>query len=138
MGILTRLFGKSEVSTEVLCPHCEEAMGPYHDVDRCARKGMSRRFFLGGLGGLAVIAAAPVPTLAEWMARPVVEVAAPVIATRGNQYLTLDMITHDMLAILHNNLSRTQSINAQFQRSFGRTRKIGDTITIRKPARFTA
>ncbi len=53
MSLLNRLFGKSDASSELLCPHCERAMEAGHDVERCARKRLSRRHFLGALGGAA-------------------------------------------------------------------------------------
>lgn len=63
MSFLSRLFGKTESSAEILCPHCEKAMEQDHDVDACARKRMSRRFFFGVMGGAAV-ASVIVPPLA--------------------------------------------------------------------------
>lgn len=61
MNFIQRLFGKSDESTEVLCPHCERAMEPGH---KCA--GMSRRYFFG-LGAAAAVAA---PLAAAVMASP--------------------------------------------------------------------
>ena len=48
MNIIKRLWGKSEESAEILCPHCEHAMEPGH---KCS--AMSRRYFFGVLAGAA-------------------------------------------------------------------------------------
>ncbi len=48
MKLISRLFGKSEATSETLCPHCEKAMEAGH---KCA--AMSRRFFFRMLGGVA-------------------------------------------------------------------------------------
>ncbi len=55
-----------------------------------------------------------------------------------NADLTIDMITKESLRILENNLSFTKGVNRQFDDSFGVAgAKIGDTLRIRKPARYT-
>lgn len=59
MSFLTRLFGTTATSTEILCPHCERSMDAGHDVEACARKRMSRRYFFGVLGGAAAVLAMP-------------------------------------------------------------------------------
>lgn len=63
MSLLSRLFGKTEASSEILCPHCERSMDVAHDVDACARKRMSRRYFFGIVGGAAALLAIPHPKL---------------------------------------------------------------------------
>lgn len=56
----------------------------------------------------------------------------------ANTALTIDMITKESLRILENNLSFTKGVNRQFDDSFGQSgAKIGDTLRIRKPARYT-
>lgn len=55
-----------------------------------------------------------------------------------NTALTIDMITKESLRILENNLTFTKGANRQFDDSFGVAgAKIGDTLRIRKPARYT-
>jgi hypothetical protein len=55
-----------------------------------------------------------------------------------NTLLTIDMITREALRILENNLTFTKQCNRQFDESFGISgAKIGDTLRIRKPARYT-
>ena len=57
MSLLTRLFGKTKTSSEILCPRCERAM----EADHECRKGVSRRHFFGMLGGAAAAVALPRP-----------------------------------------------------------------------------
>ena len=86
MNLISRLFGKSEVSAEVICPHCERAVSEGHDIELCARKRMSRRYFFGALGGVAAGAAALVA-----VPEPVIEVPAIVVpqyAFSHNLYMT--------------------------------------------------
>lgn len=57
----------------------------------------------------------------------------------ANQILTSDVITKEALRILHERLSFVSSINRQYDSSFGDAgggAKIGDSIRIRKPARY--
>lgn len=54
-----RIFGNRE--SEILCPHCEETMEEGHDLDACARKRMSRRYFFGVLAGGAALITIPEP-----------------------------------------------------------------------------
>jgi hypothetical protein len=56
----------------------------------------------------------------------------------ANTALTIDMVTKEALRILENNLSFTKGVNRQFDDSFGQSgAKIGDTLRIRKPSRYT-
>lgn len=56
----------------------------------------------------------------------------------ANTILTPDMITREALAVLHEKLSFVGTINREYDDSFARTgAKIGDTLRIRKPARYT-
>jgi hypothetical protein len=73
MNLIQRLFGKSQESAEVLCPHCERAMEAGH---QCA--GMSRRFFFGAMAGAAAGAAVLVT-----LPPPVVLAPAPQLALAG-------------------------------------------------------
>lgn len=49
--------GETE-AREVICYRCEKELGPNHDEERCARKGMSRRFFFGLVGASSLALAA--------------------------------------------------------------------------------
>jgi hypothetical protein len=135
MNILSRLFPSKPVA--LLCPHCEREMAEGHDVDACARKRMSRRFFFGVMGGAAVAAAVAPEMGAGWEAwvdgghtlyRP--------------SYLSIEMITAEMLRVLHNNPLQGKRINRNvdlrnLDRIFADAQsKIGDTLTIRKPRDF--
>lgn len=42
----------------VVCYRCEKELGPDHDEERCARRGMSRRFFFGLVGASSMALAA--------------------------------------------------------------------------------
>ena len=54
-----------------------------------------------------------------------------------NQELTISMITKKSLMVLKNNIVFTQSVDREFDDSFGKDgAKIGDTINIRKPVRY--
>jgi hypothetical protein len=56
----------------------------------------------------------------------------------ANTLLTIDMITREALRILENNLTFTKGVNRQYDSSFGQSgAKIGDTLRIRKPPRYT-
>ncbi len=56
----------------------------------------------------------------------------------ANTNLTIDMITKESLRILENDLTFAKGVNRQFDDSFGVSgAKIGDTLRIRKPARYT-
>lgn len=56
----------------------------------------------------------------------------------ANTLLTIDMVTKEAMRILENNLTFTKGVNRQFDSSFGQSgAKIGDTLRIRKPPRFT-
>jgi hypothetical protein len=56
----------------------------------------------------------------------------------ANSLLTIDMITKESLRILENNLTFAKGVNRQFDSSFGVDgAKIGDTVRIRKPTRYT-
>lgn len=56
----------------------------------------------------------------------------------GNRLLTASVIAKESLRILTNNLQFTKRINKQYSKNFNNKEyKIGDTINIRKPARYT-
>lgn len=56
----------------------------------------------------------------------------------SNALLTIDMVTKEALRILENNLTFTKGVNRQFDGSFAQSgAKIGDTLRIRKPPRYT-
>lgn len=55
-----------------------------------------------------------------------------------NTNLTIDMVTKEALRILENNLSFAKGVNRQYDAEFAQSgAKIGDTLRIRKPARYT-
>lgn len=136
MTLLSRIFGNRE--SEILCPHCEETMETGHDLKACARKRMSRRFFFGVMAGAAVaVAVAPQAPAAieDWT----VTITAGPSLMAGNQLLTVEMITRECLIILQNNLKFTSTEARARQLEFNRRqRKIGDTITVRRPVKFVA
>lgn len=56
----------------------------------------------------------------------------------ANTILTPTAVTREALRVLHNNLVFCKNVNRQYDSSFGQTgAKIGDTLKIRKPNRFT-
>lgn len=56
----------------------------------------------------------------------------------SNTLLTIGMITNEALAVLVNQLTFTRTINRQYSSEFAKTgAKIGDTLNIRKPVRYT-
>ncbi len=139
MSILTRIFGKTEESAEILCPHCENAMAPDHDVDRCARKRMSRRFFFGTMAGAAVAVALPSVATPELAVGDIITIASVnAINPGGNRYLTINEITFEMLHILHDNMKVASQISAKYDQNFLMRRKIGTPVTVRRPRRFIA
>lgn len=55
----------------------------------------------------------------------------------ANTLLTISMITRESLRVLENNLTFAKGVNRQFDDKFGVSgAKIGDTLNIRKPARY--
>lgn len=56
----------------------------------------------------------------------------------ANQLLTISMITPESARVLSNNLVLAQCVNRSFDQDFGvRGAKIGQTVNVRKPARYT-
>ena len=56
----------------------------------------------------------------------------------GNTLLTIDMITRESLRILHGTSAFMKNINKDYDSSFAKTgAKIGDTLRIRKPVKYT-
>jgi hypothetical protein len=54
-----------------------------------------------------------------------------------NTYLTIDMITRELLRLLENNLSFAKQVSRDYDDEFGVAgAKIGDTLRVRKPSRF--
>jgi hypothetical protein len=111
MGLLSRLFGKSDTSSEILCPRCERPMDAEHDAEACARRGMSRRFFFGILGGATVVAAMP--------ALPAPDVWTVTIET-GPSYeagiLTPRVIEQEVLYRLKSNLAFARDFQREYNR----------------------
>lgn len=55
----------------------------------------------------------------------------------ANTLLTISMITRESLRVLENNLTFAKGVNRQFDDKFGISgAKIGDTLNVRKPARY--
>lgn len=55
----------------------------------------------------------------------------------SNTLLTISMITKESLRVLENNLTFAKGVNREYDESFGQSgAKIGDTINIRKPAKY--
>ncbi len=50
----SKLIIPGQTARAVICYRCDRELGPDHDEERCARKGTTRRFFLGGLAATAV------------------------------------------------------------------------------------
>jgi hypothetical protein len=135
MSILSRLFPSKPAA--LLCPHCEREMADGHDVERCARKRMSRRFFFGVMGGAAVaVAGGPHVKIPTGGLFDPVENCFDAYLSR-NEFLTIEQITREMLAVLHRNLTASMKVNLKFDRLFADDNsRIGDTITIRQPRTF--
>ena len=57
----------------------------------------------------------------------------------ANSFLTIDMITHELLRRLVNNITYARNVNRQYDPQFGvEGAKIGNTLRIRKPPRYEA
>src|SRR6476646_230467 len=55
----------------------------------------------------------------------------------ANSLLTISMITKECVRVLENNLTFTKGVNREYDDAFGVSgAKIGDTLNIRKPARY--
>lgn len=107
-------------------------MAEGHDVDICARKHMSRRFFFGVLGGaVAAVAIAPAISKTGWEAW-----------TEGGHIfyrpiLTNQQITIEMLKVLQDNLVDGKKVTRTWDKQFPKFGcKIGNAITVRKPLHF--
>lgn len=62
----------------------------------------------------------------------------PGVFGADNTFLTIAMITREALVVLENELTFTKRVNRQFDSSFGVDgAKIGDTLNVRKPPRYT-
>lgn len=56
----------------------------------------------------------------------------------ANELLTSDMIAKEALAVLENNLVVAKNVNRQYEKEWSSAdRAIGDTINVKKPARYT-
>lgn len=95
---------------------------------------LSRRHFLSVLVG-AGIAVPLAPQLIQ-----AVDVAygfggSPFVAQIGNDFLLPEAFTREVLRILQKNIRFVRASNTEYANSF--LPKIGDTINVRMPARFT-
>jgi hypothetical protein len=142
MNWLSRIFGKSE-STALICPHCEREMEGDHDLDACAQKRMSRRYFFGVMGGAAaaVTVASKLPDLPAFEKRYLRPSMGAIgdwmdIQRIRNQYLSTEMITAEMLITLHRNLDMAAFIGDQWseEQIQARSMRIGKTVTVRRPS----
>lgn len=138
MSLFSRLFGKTESSTEILCPHCERSMGAGHDVDACARKRMSRRYFFGVLGGAAAVLAGAhadlsldLDALTDRYIQPAV--AALVDRINGNTILTPEIVARETLKMFKRNLSAAMDVQRDYNRHFN---NVGDVLSVRAPRGF--
>lgn len=99
----------------LLCPRCEKPLAG-HDEKACAMR-MSRRYFFGiVVGGVAVAANGGIPQ-------------GPVVAPEsivGLSYLSMEMLAQFAVLTLERFPYTTKGT------------KIGDTIRIRKPARYVS
>lgn len=56
----------------------------------------------------------------------------------ANTYLTISMITYEMLMVLHNNVVAGKKVNRKYEKQFAKTgAKVGNQIQVRKPPRYT-
>lgn len=56
----------------------------------------------------------------------------------ANSYLTIGMITFEMLMILHNNTVAASKVTRKYEKQFAQTgAKVGQSIQVRKPPRYT-
>lgn len=56
----------------------------------------------------------------------------------GNTLLTIDMVTLEALRVLHGNLAFVKNVNRDYDSAFAKDgAKIGDTLRIRKPPKYT-
>lgn len=56
----------------------------------------------------------------------------------GNTLLTIDMVTLEALRVLHGNLAFVKNVNRDYDSAFAKEgAKIGDTLRIRKPPKYT-
>ena len=142
MNFLQRLFqSRTEAAPRLVCPHCEREMAENHDLDACARRFMSRRFFFGVVGA-GVATAALAPQLAK-LAEPLpggqlVEPAAGITGAigGGNCLLTAEQITAESLRILNNKLQYVNLLNCKVEHFVKVGGKIGDMLRIRRPRDF--
>ncbi len=126
-------------------------------------EGPSRRAFLAGL--TAVVASGLVdltqvdtakllwePGKTSFLLPPDVALATPaevdtirdlkgreVLAShhRGNQFLSIQMITMEALRYLENNLSLTKNVNREYDSAFGGRTYVGQQVNVRTPRQFT-
>lgn len=119
----------------LLCPRCEKPLEG-HDQAACDRR-MSRRYFFGCVaGGAASVANAPA------IVKAVTDLVMPsgyaerIAVHAGNRYLTTDMVAEEMLNLLNHHLAQVRMVTNTYDRQFGLSEKIGDTIQIRKPPQF--
>jgi hypothetical protein len=133
MSFLSLLRGASE--SRLICPRCEKPLDG-HDDQACQRK-MSRRYFFG-MFGAAAAAAIAAPQMAQVVDGGEAEAFSRlngIIDSWNAKPLTLltpEAITNDMLCLLRARLVFADLVNRDYNSIF----PIGDTITVRPPARF--
>lgn len=109
---------------------------------------MQRRHFLKSLTGLFVAAAVD-PEELLWTPKRTFFIS-PSVQLYGNRFVTMEMVTNEALRLLRNKMQFTQFIDQAYSPPVygkevtlffdaagrGAGFRIGDTITIRKPARY--
>lgn len=150
MSILSSISKLFNGSDGLVCPRCEKPLEG-HDEKACEMR-MSRRYFFGLAAG-AVAVAAGVQALPEWEQFTVTQCVTSNCVTPGNRFLTHDQITKEVLTILQRNTINLRKyfepaarrfaneLDARVVRTSGwgqavHPLKVGDTINIRRPARF--
>lgn len=126
MSFLKSLF--SSGAAGLVCPRCEKSLEG-HDEAACSRR-MSRRFFFQVAAGGAVAIA---------VAEPLLESGIAIARKSSNRFLTVEEITREALLLLRHNMVLTQRIgfNQEYEKLFlSAERKIGDTISVRRPRAF--
>lgn len=96
---------------------------------------MNRRSFLRLFGiSAAVVAADPEALL--WTPGKLISI--PSVVVPHNRYLTISMITNEMLMVLHKNMTLSNRVMRNYEAQFRKAeRKMGSTVQIQRPRQFT-
>lgn len=131
------LFRKREQSSAILCPHCEKPASEGHECSRW----MSRRIFLGALGGAAaaVVVAPALVVKPGGLFNPVADIAGQYARGKlgGNRFLTADEIARECLKVLKDNMDAAREVNRRWRTEFDVAGpKIGCTLRVPRSAKF--